>query len=179
MRRVFRLGRIMRSFESFKASRMKMDPSARKMSDYQWQQAYAAYKRVRGHRTEESEEANDSTTASKPRVESAMLLAVRQSTAYQVERKWVDRIFAVSLAVILLSFFLGLGSGFTATRLIEDAAGNMRSVNAVQWGLLLASVFHLVFELGIAVLLRHLAHVCIDIPDIALFQARQEEPLED
>ena len=32
---------------------MKIDPSARKMSNYQWEQAYAAYKRVRGHRNDD------------------------------------------------------------------------------------------------------------------------------
>lgn len=169
----------MRSFESFKASRMKMDPSARKMSDYQWEQAYAAYKRVRGYRSEEADEAEGSREAPEPRPEGALLAAVRHATAYRRERKWVNGVFLAAITLIFLFFLLELGGGFVAARLVEDAAGNMRSVNAVQWGLLLAAVLKLVLNLSITVLLRHLAHVWIDIPDIALFQSRQKEPLED
>ena len=37
----------MEDFESFKASRVKMDPSSRQMTDYQWKQSYAAYQTAR------------------------------------------------------------------------------------------------------------------------------------
>ena len=37
----------MEDFESFKASRVKMDPSSRQMTDHQWKQSYAAYQSAR------------------------------------------------------------------------------------------------------------------------------------
>ena len=37
----------MEDFESFKASRMKMDPSSRQMTDHQWKQSYAANQSAR------------------------------------------------------------------------------------------------------------------------------------
>ena len=37
----------MDDFETFKASRVKMDPSSRKMTDHQWEQSYVAYRSTR------------------------------------------------------------------------------------------------------------------------------------
>ncbi len=162
----------MQSFESFKASRSKMDPSARKMSEYQWQQAYAAFKRVRGYQSEASEEKAEAPVETrKTPVGNSLLLAVRQNTAYGRQRALVEWIFYGAIVVLVLLFLLQLGSGFTVTQMVKDAAGNPRSVQVIEWGLLLVSFLQLVFKVGLLYLSRQLVQVLIDIPDLALYQS--------
>ena len=145
---------------------MKMDPSARKMSNYQWEQAYAAYKRVRGHRNDDKKETGESGVALQGMSDDDRLLILRQNTAYHRARKYVDWVFFTALAFIVLVFLVAmfevLSSGF--------------------FGFFLVSIVQLIFSLGLAVLLRELVHVLIDIPDIALaksYERLPKEPQED
>ena len=145
---------------------MKMDPSSRKMSDYQWEQAYAAYKRVRGHSSGESKDGGQ-TEESDPRpVGNNRLRKFRQNTAYAKERKYVDRFFYVSLALILIRLFLTIAGSYLGIYMGEVVFVFLQSV----------------FFAGVAVLIRYLAHVFLDIPDIALQQVPERDPdapLED
>ena len=145
---------------------MKMDPSARKMSNYQWEQAYAAYKRVRGHRNDDKKETGESVEVSQRMSDDERLLVLRQNTVYHRARKYVDWVFFIALVFIVLVFLVAmfkvLSSGFFVFFLV--------------------STVQLIFSLGLAVLLRELVHVLIDIPDIALaksYERLPKEPQED
>jgi hypothetical protein len=138
------------------------------MTDHQWQQAYAAYKRVRGHRTEEEEGGSVSESAAVVPQSPAntLLRSIRQNTAYRQARQLVDRIFYFSLLFIVLFFLIAVFGTFVG----------------LQFGVLLLALPQLAFSLAMAFLLRQLAHVVIDIPDIALQKASDREPeatLED
>ena len=147
---------------------MKMDPSARKMSDYQWQQAYAAYKRVRGHRTEDRQEADDSATPFPLPVTDNRVLVLRQNTAYPQVRKHVDWFF-YALLILLAVVFLTFGIGTLIATDSQPGSFFIFLPQLIIWG-------------GLAFVLRQLAHVLIDIPDIALRKCSEADPedtLED
>lgn len=152
----------MRSFESFKASRMKMDPSARTMSNHQWEQAYTAYKRVRGHQKKDTQESTESSEVSPRLPLDDRLLVLRQNTAYPQARKYVDWVFFSALAYIVIVFLVTVYQALADNYL----------------GMLLVSLIKLVFSLGLSVLLRELAHVWIDIPDIALNRVRERQAVD-
>jgi len=165
----------MKTFEEFVADREKMDPSAQKMSEHQWQQAYVAYRssrqRVRKKQSQSKTESSSSVTRAPEggelrqrskqdraprrndyRSESKSIRSrVRQSSAYSDVRVIVDVLFWVAIAVIiastLLKMLLGIGVLTLLSYLIEGA-------------------------LGVIVLfvLKLLAQVFIDIPDTALYQ---------
>ena len=173
----------MRSFESFKASREKMDPSARKMTDYQWRQAYAAYRRVRGYAPAEEEGASGphlkENRLTFSRLQSArksgLIGAVRQATAYSRERILLDGISILSAVIFILLFLFEAGTGFSASLLVEDGSGNMQTIHSIRWGFVLASSLILLMQLGATLLLHSLIHLLIDIPDIMVFQSNQRE----
>lgn len=164
----------MEDFESFKEARLKMDPTARKMSAARWKRAYEAHlqakKRVAGSRRD-SQETEGQTKGSGPRrsrgsrsggaaygdsVLTALRRTVRDQSAYADLRFIVDILAWVALAVVILSALVPL---FFNTPI------------PVSLGALLDAVLGVV---GILVA-RLLAQVFIDIPDIALYRALSDE----
>jgi hypothetical protein len=174
----------MDDFDTFKASREKMDPTARKMSEHQWQQAYTAYRNARervaggspsdamsggssggssGGKTKKRRRSN--TAAAKPsgrqshRPSSVSELGllrhkVRGQSAYADLRLIVDILAWVAIALVL---FAGIFTLFYYT-----------SVPAT----LTALLGSLVQVIGIVVA-RLLVQVLIDIPDISLYRLHQ------
>jgi hypothetical protein len=154
-------------FETFKASREKEDPSSRKMSEHQWQQAYVAYVNTRkrgssgGKRGSSSSGGRRSRRASPASGSSAnpvalmaaseLRNAVRASSAYADLRLVVNMLAWVAIGTVVLA---------AAVKLVyytNVSAALVALLNAV------------VGVVGI-VGLRLLIHVVIDIPDIALHQ---------
>ncbi|MGZ0654301.1 hypothetical protein ACWPKO_18285 [Coraliomargarita sp. W4R53] len=170
----------MDDFDTFKASREKMDPSSRKMSEHQWKQAYAAYRNARervtgggnqstgksgsgkssGKVKQRRRSKGKSTSRGSHRPSSASELAmirhtVREQSAYSDLRLIVNLLAWVAIVVVVLTGILTL---FYYT-----------SVPATLVSLLETSVQ----VIGIVVA-RLLVQVLIDIPDIALYRAHQE-----
>ena len=113
----------MEDFESFKASRVNMDPSSRQMTDHQWKQSYAAYQTARervGVGPSPQSKVNKrqklkSTNWSDPRNSkgasqqlgaisdlSNLRQVVRQQSAYSDLRLIIDILAWVSIAVFIL-----------------------------------------------------------------------------
>jgi hypothetical protein len=161
----------MDDFETFKASREKTDPSCRKMSDHQWNQAYAAYCSARerlagggaskeGKSSKRRRSKNGASARGAHRPSNVSELGqlrqvVRNQSAYGDLRLIVDILAWVAIAVVVLAAMVTL---FYYT-----------SVPAAIASLLGAAVQ----VIGI-VLLRLLVAVLIDIPDIALYRSLRE-----
>ena len=166
----------MEDFESFKASRIKMDPSSRQMTDHQWKQSYAANQSARERvgagsgsegkviKRQKSKSTNSSDLKSSLRASqqlgavsdlSNLRQVVRQQSAYSDLRLIIDILAWVSIAVFIL---ITVVSMFFNT----SAAGAIIS-------LLWAGV-----QIIGVVVARLLVHVLVDIPDIALHQSLQK-----
>lgn len=160
----------MDDFETFKTSREKMDPTARKMSEHQWKQAYAAYRSARGRvaggdssqsKGKKHRHSKTSSTARglhRPSSVSELGLLrrkVREQSAYADLRLIVDILAWVAVAIVILTVVVSL---FYYT-----------SVPAALISLLGATVQ----IIGIIVA-RLLVQVLVDIPDIALYRSLQE-----
>ncbi|MGJ8651636.1 MAG: hypothetical protein ACSHX8_00045 [Opitutaceae bacterium] len=165
----------MKSFEEFVASREKMDPSAQKMSEHQWQQAYTAYcssrKRLRkSSSTKRPGGQGDSSRQPSSRsggkhqtpsvsVVSALRVEVRGQTAYPDLRLIVDILAWVAIGVIIVKALvvmsMGMGGYGVFSSLLDGALGVV-----------------IVFALKL------LAQAVIDIPDIALQQHVQTNASE-
>jgi hypothetical protein len=172
----------MDDFETFKASREKMDPSARKLSAKQWQRAYDAYCASRerlsetvasagqssrggsqGSRSGRSERRKSSRSSGRNRASDAMddlRREVRARTAYEDLRLVVDVIAWVALGVIVLAAVLVL----LTNRSIPIALGDLLQA---------------VLQILAVLLLRLLAQALIDIPDIALYRLVASTPPEE
>ena len=173
----------MEDFESFKASRMKMDPSSRQMTDHQWKQSYAANQSARERvgagsgsegkvsKRQKSKSTNSSDLKSSLRASqqlgavsdlSNLRQVVRQQSAYSDLRLIIDILAWVSIAVFIL---IAVVSMFFYT----SAAG---AIISLLWaGIQIIGV----------VVARLLVHVLVDIPDIALHQSLQKftaQPVE-
>lgn len=163
----------MEDFESFKASRLKIDPSSREMTDHQWKQSYAANRSARervgissdserrGNERRKSKLANSPDSESLVRGSqrpstvsgpSNLRQVVRQQSAYADLRLIID-----VLAWIAIAFFLMIAviSMFFYT-----------SAPVAIMALLWAGV-----QIIGVVVARLLVHVVVDIPDIALHQS--------
>ena len=155
----------MKTFEEFKASREKMDPSTRKFSEHQWNQAYSAYRSSREH-ARSSRAVSSSGT--KPRRRSSagagmhapsaaspssvLKAQVRSESAYADLRLTVDILFWVILgAIVLAVVFQGLSYASPMATGVVLLQGVIQAVGII--------------------VLRLVAHVVIDIPDVALFRA--------
>jgi hypothetical protein len=163
----------MDDFETFKASREKMDPTSRKMSEHQWQQAYAAYRSSRervsgggeassspkgGKRRRSSKSTGATRGSHRPSSISELGLlrhTVRQQSAYADLRLIIDILAWVAVAMVVLVAVVSL---FFYT-----------SVPAALIAILWAGVQ----VIGIVVA-RLLVQVLIDLPDIALYRSLQE-----
>lgn len=165
----------MNDFETFKASREKIDPSARKFSQAQWEKAYVAYRSSR----ERVMEATDSAQSNKEhgpmkrrRSESnaksgrgyaspsqgvELRNEIRHKSAYSDLRMTIDLLTWITLGLVVLS---------GALRLLYYTNVSAALVAIIQAVILVVTV----------VALRLLAHVIIDIPDIALHAARNKSP---
>jgi hypothetical protein len=166
----------MDDFETFKTSRVKMDPSSRKMTDHQWKQSYAAYRSARervgvgsvsvgkAKRRRKSKSVNSSGSESSlrgargPSTVSGLgnlRQVVRQQSAYADLRLIIDILAWVAIALFIL---IAVVSMFFYT-----------SAPVAIIALLWAGV-----QIIGAVLVRLLVHVLVDIPDIALYQSLQK-----
>ncbi|CAA6677215.1 Unannotated [Lentimonas sp. CC4] len=160
--------RGMKSFEAFKTSREKMDPSTRKMSDHQWQQAYAAYCNARGNprggrssgsksgssrrRSSTKSSSQGMHTPSAVSASGALRAQVRAESAYADQRLLVNVLSWVILAAIMIVALL------QAIMLpVPAAAGAVLLFGGIQ-------------ALAV-IILRMIVHVIIDIPDVALYCA--------
>ena len=166
----------MEDFETFKASRVKMDPSSRQMTDHQWKQSYAANQSARervgaGSGSEDKvnkRQKSKSTNSSDPKSSMRgsrqsssvsdlgnLRQVVRQQSAYSDLRLIIDILAWVSIAVFIL---IAVVSMFFYT----SAAG---AIISLLWaGIQIIGV----------VVARLLVHVLVDIPDIALHQSLQK-----
>ena len=166
----------MEDFETFKDSRLKIDPSAREMTDHQWKQSYAANQSARERvgagsgsegkvsKRQKSKSTNSSDLKSSLRASqqlgavsdlSNLRQVVRQQSAYSDLRLIIDILAWVSIAVFIL---IAVVSMFFNT----SAAG---AIISLLWaGIQIIGV----------VVARLLVHVLVDIPDIALHQSLQK-----
>ena len=163
----------MDDFETFKASREKMDPSTRKMSDHQWQQAYAAYRSSRerlsgggspsgessGRRRRRSASSAGFHTPSTLTPAAQLRNEVRASSAYSDLRLLVDVLAWVAVGVVMLA---------AAVKLLYFTNISVALVA------LLEAVIGVIAIIG----LRLLVHVIIDIADIALHDRLEREVSE-
>jgi hypothetical protein len=168
----------MDDFDSFKASREKMDPTARKMSDHQWKQAYAAYRSARervsgGDDTESSEEGGSSKSQKKRRRSSKsaagrgahypsnisalgqLRRTVRDQSAYADLRLIIDLLSWIAIGVLVLTGVLTLFYYTSVAAAVSTLLTTVVQVIAV-------------------VVARLLAQVLIDIPDVALYRMVHE-----
>ncbi|MGC6423986.1 MAG: hypothetical protein ACON4O_03250 [Lentimonas sp.] len=168
----------MKTFEQFVESREKMDPSACKMTDYQWKRAYDAYKssRERVRKSSSSSRSRDGSSRqssggkahrashSEPTGRSMsfgstaqLRRQIRQNSAYTELRTIVDVLAWAAMAIIIFNALLKM------SLMVEVYA----TVSVLIEGLL---------GVLVAFVLKQLIQVLIDIPDIALFRRVQEQP---
>lgn len=154
----------MEDLEAFKESRVKMDPSSRKLTDHQWQQAFEAHQRARGRlsgggegssrkRRRSSSKSHSARGQHQPSSQSALGAlrhTVRQQSAYRDLRLVVDILFWTGIALVVLAAVLSL-TYYTSTVAIVALLEGLVTVIAI-------------------VFVRLLFHVIIDIPDIALYR---------
>ena len=159
----------MEDFEAFKESRLKMDPTSRKLSEQQWKQAYEAHLHARGRVSGGGEGAPQKRRRSSSKSHSArgqhqpsslselgsLRHAVRQQSAYRDLRLVVDILTWTGVVLVILAAVVSL-MYYTSTTVA-----------------IVALLQALVKVIGV-VLLRLLVHVIVDIPDIALYRAVQE-----
>lgn len=160
----------MDDFETFKDSRKKMDPTSRKMSAHQWQQAYEAYLRARervggsdspaGKSKQRRSSKTSSTARGMHRPSAVSELGrlrhkVREQSAYADLRLIVDMLAWVAVAIVALTVVVSFFYYTSGTLALISLLGS--GVQII--GILVA---------------RLLVQVLIDIPDIALFRSAQE-----
>jgi hypothetical protein len=163
----------MEDFENFKASRLKIDPSSREMTDHQWKQSYAANRSARervgissdsegkGNKRRKSKAANPSDAenlimgSQRPSAVSGpsnLRQVVRQQSAYADLRLIIDILAWVAIALFLVIAVISM-LFYTSVSI---------AIMALLWaGIQIIGV----------VVARLLVHVVLDIPDIALHQS--------
>ena len=163
----------MEDFETFKASRLKIDPSSREMTDHQWKQSYAANRSARervgissdsegkSNKRRKSKSANPSdaeslirgsqrpSTVSGP---SNLRQLVRQQSAYADLRLMID-----ILAWVAIAFFLMIA----VISMFFYTSAPVAIISLLWAGVQIIGV----------VVARLLVHVVVDIPDIALHRS--------
>ena len=149
----------MDTFESFKSSREKIDPSSRRMSEHQWKQAYAANlasrERVSGinkKRRIKKEIAKPGSHAPSNLSELGLLRhTVRNQSAYADLRLIVNYLSWIAIIMVILATIISLFYYTSSTASIVVILKSILQVVAI-------------------VVLRLLAQVFFDIPDIALYR---------
>jgi hypothetical protein len=168
----------MKDFEAFRKSRERMDPAARKMTDYQWEQAYAAYCRTREKRPGRGSDAGDGSSRRRSSREAepenrppdapgathrlvGLRAHIRSQSAYFDLRVMVNVLAWVAIGLVVLN---GLIRGFMS------AAGG----GSVGSALMLSAFLRTGLQVLVVLVLRLLSHVLIDMADIALHRAQGE-----
>ncbi|NBB80518.1 MAG: hypothetical protein GVY36_13925 [Verrucomicrobia bacterium] len=157
----------MDDLESFKEARLKMDPTARKLSAGQWKRAYEAHlrakKRVGSNRRDDGEDSDEGARVSERRSSrrgvsgrrigdmGSLRRRVREQSAYSDLRLIIDVLAWIAIAVVVLTALVPL---FFNTPIPVS----------------LVAVLNAVIGVISVVAARLLVHVLIDIPDIALFR---------
>ena len=154
----------MEDFEAFKQSRVKMDPTSRKLTDHQWRKAYEANQRARDRlsgsfegsprqRRRSSSSSHSGQGQHQPSTISelsALRNTVRQQSAYQDIRMALDLVSWSGVVLVVLAAAVSLtyySSTLAIVALLED----------------LAKVAAILF-------IRFIGHVIVDIPDVALYR---------
>ena len=163
----------MKSFEEFKASREKMDPSTRKMSEHQWGQAYAAYCSSRDHarggqpssskggslqrrRSSKSSSSQGMHTPSTVSAAGVLKAHIRAESAYADLRLMVNVLSWVILgAIVIVAILQGVAFSSPAVTGVALLSGAIQALAVV--------------------VLRLVVHVIIDIPDVALYRASEAQ----
>ncbi len=169
---MIRPNHAMKSFEEFKASREKMDPSTRNMSAHQWEQAYAAYRSSREHarsgRSSSSREGSSRKRSSSRSgaqgmhapstlsASGALKACVRAESAYADLRLIINLLAWIILGAVVIVTILQV-----VMFPLPAATGAALLSGAIQ-------------AMGVIVL-KLIVHVIIDIPDIALYRASQAQ----
>ena len=155
----------MEDLEAFKESRVKMDPSSRKLTDHQWQQAFEAHQRARGRlsgggegssrkrrrSSSKSHAARGQHQPSSLSEQGALRHTVRQQSAYRDLRLVVDILSWTGVVLVVLTAGLSLMYYTSTTVAVVALLGALVKVIAI-------------------ILVRLIVHVIVDIPDIALYQ---------
>lgn len=162
----------MEDLESFKEARLKMDPTARKMSAGQWKRAYEAHleakKRV-GNGRHDSPDSYDgsgsskegrgtSSRASRRRFSGrqkgdmgSLRKRVREQSAYSDLRLIIDVLAWIAIAVVVLTALVPLFSNMPVP-------------------VSLLAVLNAAIGVIAVIVVRLLVQVLIDLPDIALYR---------
>ena len=157
----------MKNFEDFKAEREKTDPSAKNMSEQQWQQAYAAYRRTRersrgrrsgggergggergGRERGDGDRRRETGRSGGPGLRGY----IRRHTAYADTRSLVD-------VLVWLSVGFAVIAGVVSLQMYGDATGGT------------FAVMKSAFQVAAVLAVRLGLHVVIDLADIALYRA--------
>ena len=163
----------MENFETFKASRLKIDPSSRHMTDHQWKQSYTAHRSARervgtgsdsgakANKRRKSKSANSSDAETSIRASQRqstfsdtgnLRQVVRQQSAYGDLRVIIDILAWVTIAVLIM---------IAVVSMIFYTSAPVAIIALLRAGVQIIGV----------VVARLLVHVLIDIPDIALHQS--------
>lgn len=172
----------MESLEEFKQSRLKIDPSARKLTEMQWEQAFEAYKTSRqrvGQTGQSSEEGGSSRRSSSRKRSSSsrrhasgssrasvqasasltktglLKFQIQKASAYQDLRLLVNVLAYVLIALIVISVLFNI---FVLPEILMAIS------------ILLTGLCQIVGVL----ILRMLIQALVDIPDILLYRATQD-----
>ncbi len=162
----------MDDFEAFKASREKVDPSSRDMTDHQWKQAFDAHQRARGRvgggsgegsrrrRRRSGNQSSQGAPRGQHRPSSLSKAgnlrgAVRAESAYQDLRLMIDMLAWVAIVVVVLGAVVSLFYYTSVAAALVNVLGAAVQVIAI-------------------IAARLLIQVLIDIPDIALYRAVRE-----
>lgn len=175
----------MQNFEEFKKSRMGMDPTSRKLTDHQWEQAYSAYQvsQERVSRSESKSEGGSSKRRSSSRRSHSG--GGSESSSTQAMAKGMHAPAALSRSG-LLRYKVRQESAYSDLRFLVNILSY--SIIALFVGI---TVFQIVFFTNVlagvsalltaalqvlcVVLLRLLVHVLIDIPDVMLYRSTHKE----
>lgn len=153
----------MDDFETFKASREKIDPSTKKFTERQWQKAYAAYCSARERVNEGGHSKSSNNSKRRRRSTKAgatqhtyshgplaqLRNEVRQNSAYNDLRMVLDLLAWIAIGLVVFA------AGVKLAYYTDGSAAVIAVLNAA-------------VRVVAIVALRFLAHVIIDIPDIAL-----------
>jgi hypothetical protein len=164
----------MDDFESFKEARLKMDPTARKLSAAQWQRAYDAHLQAKervGSSRREGGESDDGAGMPKRRSSrrgapsrrsgdlGSLRQRVREQSAYSDLRLIVDVLAWIAIGVVVLTAMVPLFFNMPIP-------------------VSLVAVLNAVTGVILVIVTRLLAQMLIDIPDIALYRLVNSAPPE-
>lgn len=158
----------MKSFEDFRTSREKIDPSTRKLSEHQWGQAYAAYCSARENtRAGRASAANDGSQRRRSSNHSSASgmhgpSTLSASGAFKAHVRAESAYADLRLIVNLLSWVL-----IATILIVTILQGMLFSMPAASGVALLSGAIKVLA----VVVIRLVVHVIIDIPDVALYRA--------